>query len=131
MRLLSALTSILVLLGTAQAAQWPSAYATLETDRAEDCARACTEDTLCNAWLYRDGACGLSASAPRDADPQDQVGLSPNAPAFIRAQFNGRAPASAQPAATPPAVEAQPEDEASLALLGGPEDGALRQRLRQ
>ncbi|ANP44899.1 PAN domain-containing protein [Candidatus Viadribacter manganicus] len=113
-------------------------YASLEAETATDCERLCTDDTLCMAWSFHANSCEFKAIVPA-ATPQEGIisGVSARAPASMRARFEP------VPAATPTALIAEehealetpvaagrPEDEISLALLGGPvAEQELRSRL--
>ncbi len=123
----------------ARAANQAGAYQTLSAANAAACARSCEEDGLCIAWTFADSACSLSAVAPQQPASVITSGLSTRAPSFARAQAELRhveQPAVLEAPVTPP-LEAQQAptraqmtyEEASLALLGGPEDEALRPRL--
>lgn len=125
------MTAMTALAAPALAADRAGFYATLEAD-ADDCARACAEDSLCVAWTHQDASCGLSAAAPQSLVAGAHFGLSPNAPAFIRAQFAARQtpePTLPEPPPATQVIAARHEDTASLELLGGPDEDALRPQL--
>jgi hypothetical protein len=100
------------------------------TSNADACARACADDGLCIAWVrYTDGACELMAIAP-SAPPSmgAEAGVASRAPPFAA----WPAPVvTAEPVVIPVAslTVRYPETEATLVLLGGPEDEGLRPRL--
>jgi len=116
-----------------------AAYRTLPLANAAACARACADDGLCIVWVQRpQGGCELSATAP-SAWPADgsAVGLSSRAPDFISLPSPTSPAASAAPEGTSgnadvaevsdDAVTAEAEDYApGYALLGGPDEDALR-----
>jgi hypothetical protein len=133
--------SIAALGAPAMAAGQRDAYQILSVSTAEACARACEDDGLCIAWTFTDsGACNLSAVAPQQTPGDMKYGLSTRAPSFARAQTEMRGPTempaiaeAPTPASAPVSTEAQSSEdaafeEASLALLGGPEDETLRAR---
>lgn len=96
------------------------------------CARACADDGLCIAWIrHADASCELMAIAP-NAPPENgaEVGIATRAPSF--AAWPTPIVAAEQTivlAAAAPQTIHQPETEATLALLGGPDDETLRPRL--
>lgn len=113
------------------------AYATVEAETPAACERICADDTICMAWSFQANTCELKATVPA-AHAQDGVisGVSMRAPASLRVRFE--APAAVAPTATvadsgeddPPVGAPMPEDEISMALLGGPEGAeGLRTRL--
>lgn len=134
----------LAALAPAQAANQSSAYQVVSLPNSGACAHACEEDGLCIAWTFAaNGVCSLSAVAPQQLTTEAAAGFSTRAPSFARAQAEMRG-ATEQPVvvaeATPPPSAPAPAtpsshsgemtyEEASLALLGGPEDDALRPRL--
>ena len=119
---------------SAHAGERSGAYAVLAFDNPQACARACEDDTLCVAWSFQGEECAQFATAPQDFTVGPNANLSSNAPRFIRTQF---APHAAAPASSPnivttakPQPVAETHDEASLVLLGGPEEGDIRSRLQ-
>lgn len=109
-----------------------ASYNTVTTRDVAACARACADDGLCVAWMRQtSGACDLIAIAPTAPAPSGaSAGLSSRAPSFAAW------PAAIAPIAvtapvgeTPPASIHEPETEATLVLLGGPEENSLRPRL--
>lgn len=122
-------------LGDNNVARPGGSYATVEAATSEACERLCANDTLCMAWSFNANACEFKAIVPA-AIAQDGIvsGVSARAPASMRARFEP-APPPAPPIVTASAQEtplaaARPEDEISLALLGGPEtEEDLRTRL--
>jgi hypothetical protein len=136
MRLKLTLASIVAVIGAAfTPALAGAAYTTLEARDAAACARACTDDGLCIAWIQNtQNVCALSATVPT-AWPGDDatMGLSARAPSF--ASLPERPQGLTNITETPP-VEPSPDHadtapEPEYALLGGPEDDTLRPRLRR
>lgn len=125
-------------LGDVNIARPGGTFATAEAETPAACERLCADDTLCMAWSFQANSCELKAVVPA-AITRDGVisGVSSRAPAAMRVRFEDPpVPAATIAAAheldTPdaPAAEAAPEDDVSLALLGGPEsDEGLRTRL--
>lgn len=132
MRNLAALAIVLIAqvgaawaLGEANTARPGATFATIEAETAAACERLCADDTLCMAWSFHGNACELKAVVP-PATPQDGAfsGISTRAPAALRAR------AAPQPIAALRdtteletelfAAEPTPEDDISMALLGGP-----------
>jgi len=125
-------------LGDHNVARPGGSYATVEAETPEACERLCANDTLCMAWSFHANACEFKAIVPTAIAQEGVVsGLSTRAPASMRARIE-----PAQPAATLAVVvgereamntqsaAARPEDEISLALLGGPNtEEDLRVRL--
>jgi len=111
------------------------AYERHETADVAACARACEDDSICQAWAFSQGACDLAAAAPFDAKDGAATGFSSRAPDFVRGRpviatvesVNEIAPIQFEAEAREDASEAVLD--ADYALLGGPETGALRQRL--
>jgi hypothetical protein len=101
-----------------------AAFATIEAESAAACERLCADDTLCMAWNFHANSCELKAVVPPAVAQEGVIsGLSTRAPASLRTRL---APTPApQPeqasAAEEQATEPPPEDEVSLALLGGPD----------
>jgi PAN domain len=132
--------SIAAIGAPAMAAGQRDAYQILSVSSAEACARACEDDGLCIAWTFTDtGACNLSAVAPQHTPGDMKYGVSSRAPSFARALAEMRGPteppAIAEAAPTPGPAPNTSElrsseevafEEASLALLGGPEDETPR-----
>jgi hypothetical protein len=121
---------------SAHAGERSGAYASLAFDNPQACAHACEEDSMCVAWAFRGEECAQFATAPQDFAIGPDAGLSPNAPRFIRAQFAPRPDVPPQNVVTDskpqhrPEISAEAHDEASLVLLGGPEEGDIRSRLQ-
>ncbi len=104
------------------------AYATVEADTPAACERICADDTICMAWSFQANACELKAIVPAAHAQTGAIsGVSVRAPASLRVRFEAAAPATSpaivadaheedEPTSAPP-----PEDEISMALLGGPE----------
>lgn len=125
-------------LGDHNVARPGGSYATVEAETPEACERLCANDTLCMAWSFHANVCEFKAIVPAAMAQEGVVsGVSVRAPASMRASFE-----PTQPAATLAAVAgeheaidtrsaaARPEDEISLALLGGPNtEEDLRVRL--
>lgn len=93
------------------------AYATPAAASASDCIKLCQDDSLCVAWTYEAGACGLWASAPKD--PPSHFTLSDNAPRFAHEIEIAEAQTTARPEPLTPA----PHADAAAALLGGDDRG--------
>jgi hypothetical protein len=110
------------------------AYERRETDDAAMCARACEDDSICQAWAFSQGDCDLIAATPFDAKADAITGFSSRAPGFVRGVTVAAAietaleasPEAAQPA---PVNDSDPSLDVDYALLGGPDSDALRQRL--
>lgn len=108
-------------------------YTSVTTRDAAACARACADDGLCIAWIRNaDASCELMAIAPT-APPATgaEVGIATRAPSFAAWPRPASAP---EPVVTlvvaaPEIASREPETEATLALLGGPDDELLRPRL--
>jgi len=122
-------------LGDNNLARPGGAYASVEAETPAACERLCADDTLCMAWSFAANTCEFKAIVP-PAIAQDGIisGVSARAPASMRARFEP-APAAAPTIVAADEQESQlaaarPEDEISLALLGGPEaEEGLRTRL--
>ena len=110
-------------------------FSTVQAETPAACERLCTDDTLCMAWSFHANSCELKAIVPAAVTQEGVIsGLSHRAPASMRARLELPQTAPAAPSVTdetePATVEAPPEDEISLALLGGPEaEEGLRTRL--
>ncbi|WP_158766438.1 hypothetical protein [Terricaulis silvestris] len=108
-------------------------YTSVTTHDANACARACADDGLCIAWIrHADGACALMAIAPETPAPTGtEAGIASRAPSFAAwpAPSAATEPVIALPIATQETAFHQPETEATLALLGGPDGETLRPRL--
>lgn len=106
-----------------------AAYATLPLHDAAACARACADDGLCIAWIQRpQGGCELSATAPATWPTDGSAGgLSNRAPAF--AALPPPAPSTVAEHTESEHADEAAEDDPGYALLGGPDEGALRLRL--
>jgi hypothetical protein len=107
-------------------------YTSVTARDAAACARACADDGLCIAWIrHADTSCELMAIAP-NAPPTNgaEVGIATRAPSFAvwPTPIVAAQPVIVLAAAAPQTIH-QPETEASLALLGGPDDETLRPRL--
>lgn len=132
MRNLAALAIVLIAqvgaawaLGEANTARPGATFATIEAETAAACERLCADDTLCMAWSFHGNACELKAVVP-PATPQDGAfsGISTRAPAALRARAAPQ-PITALRDTTELepelfATEPTPEDDISMALLGGP-----------
>lgn len=137
MRSFLALCFSALMAGAAFAAPPPGIYDFQDQPDSQACAHVCADDTLCVAWTFGGpGKCGLLAAAPEVTEAGWVSGLSPNAPNFLRREAQVAPEATSAPQATPSEpsppsehAEAQPETEMETALLGGPEEGALRARL--
>lgn len=104
------------------------AYTTVEAETPAACERICADDTICMAWSFQANACELKAIVPAAHAQAGAIsGVSARAPASFRARYEAPAPTTSAaivadvheddaPAGAPP-----PEDEISMALLGGPE----------
>jgi hypothetical protein len=108
-------------------------YTSVTARDATTCARACADDGLCIAWIrHADATCELMAIAPETPAPTGaEVGIATRAPSFAAwpAPTTATEPVIALPIATQEIVIHQVETEATLALLGGPDEEALRPRL--
>ena len=108
-------------------------YTSVTTRDAAACARACADDGLCIAWIRNaDASCDLMAIAPT-APPAAtaEVGIAARAPSFAAwpRPVTAAEPVVTLALAAPEAATRAPETEATLALLGGPEEESLRPRL--
>ncbi len=108
-------------------------YTSVTAHDAAACARACADDGLCIAWIRQaEGACDLMAIAPT-APPAAgaEAGISQRAPSFAAwpTPVVIAEPVVLLAAAAPDDSPRQPETEATLALLGGPDEETLRPRL--
>jgi hypothetical protein len=108
-------------------------YMSVTARDAAACARACADDGLCIAWIrHADAACELMAIAPTTPPALGaDVGIASRAPSFAAwpAPATAAEPVVTLAAATPAPILHHPETEATLALLGGPDDELLRPRL--
>lgn len=137
MRSLLVLCAFAAMAGAAFAAPPAGIYDFQNQPDPQACAHVCTDDSLCVAWTFGGpGKCGLMAAAPETTQEGWVSGVSPNAPSFLRAAHQTAAldPSAAQSTALavtapPEQTHVQPETETETALLGGPDDGALRTRL--
>lgn len=122
------------------------AYTSLTLASPAACARACADDGICMTWTYRaENVCDLSAVVSTSrSEGVIASGFSARAPTLALRQLT----VSSEPAASPtPVIEAPPstlvddaeppfattpqqdslaDEEASAMLLGGPDDGYLR-----
>ena len=100
-------------------------FSRLEAESTAACARLCADDTLCMAWSFHGNACELKAVVPSAIAQEGAIsGISTRAPASLRARAEPH-PAVALRDTTEPepdlvAAGPPPEDDISLALLGGP-----------
>lgn len=132
MRTLLVLCVSALMAGAAFASPPPGIYDFRDQPDPQACAHVCADDTLCVAWTFGGpGKCGLMAAAPEITEIGWVSGFSPNAPSFLRQSTQTAAETASPPATAAPAehVDAQPETQMETALLGGPEEGALRTRL--
>jgi hypothetical protein len=108
-------------------------YMSVTARDANACARACADDGLCIAWIrHADATCELMAIAPETPAPIGaEVGIATRAPSFAAwpARVAATEPVVALPVATQETAIHQPVTEATLALLGGPDEETLRPRL--
>jgi hypothetical protein len=97
------------------------AYAASPQRDARACARACANDGLCIAWAFHaDNACALLANVPTSWPGEAlSAGLSSRAPAFADLPDRPQSLLVALP-------HAHRDNPPEYALLGGPEDSALR-----
>ena len=125
-------------LGDYNVARPGGSYATVEAETPEACERLCANDTLCMAWSFHANACEFKAIVPAAIAQEGVIsGVSPRAPASMRARFEPAQPeatlavvADEHEAMDTPVAAARPEDEISLALLSGPDtEEDLRVRL--
>jgi hypothetical protein len=121
----------------------PGVYVSLEVRDAAACQRACADDGLCMAWALYANSCELTAIVPVIAPAgATAFALAQRAPAFAALRPAAQpAQSVATHAATPPPapalhaseiaisapVTAEPALQDDLVLLGGPEEGDLRQ----
>jgi hypothetical protein len=108
-------------------------YMSVTARDAAACARACADDGLCIAWIRNaDASCDLMAIAP-NAPPalNAEVGIATRAPSFAAwpRPATVAEPVVAIALTAPETTPREPETEATLALLGGPDDELLRPRL--
>lgn len=108
-------------------------YMSVTARDAAACARACADDGLCIAWIRNaDASCDLMAIAP-NAPPalNAEVGIAERAPSFAAwpRPVTVTEPVVAVALTAPETAPREPETEATLALLGGPDDELLRPRL--
>ena len=118
-------------LGDLNTARPGATFATVEAANPAACERLCADDTICMAWSFHANACELKATIPA-AIAQDGVisGISARAPASLRVRYEPPAPPTPEPETMEAFSEEafatvaahEPEDDLSLALLGGPED---------
>ncbi|MBL8545620.1 MAG: hypothetical protein JNL81_04105 [Hyphomonadaceae bacterium] len=117
-------------IGEADVARPGGAFATIEAASPDVCERACADDTLCMAWSFQAHSCELKAIVPAAIERQGVIsGVSARAPASMRARFEPPPPPVTAPVITTheedePAIfatETTHADDASLALLGGPD----------
>lgn len=129
MRLLLVFCAFAAMAGAAFATPPPGVYDFQDQADVQACAHVCAEDTLCVAWTFGGaGKCALMAAAPSQTEAGWVSGLSPNAPAFVRTA--AASPVSAAIETPRPTPAPSPETTAEAALLGGPDDSALRTRLQ-
>ncbi|MBX3430750.1 MAG: hypothetical protein KF779_14295 [Hyphomonadaceae bacterium] len=115
-------------IGDTNVARPGGSYATIEADSVAGCERLCADDTLCMAWSYQANSCELKAIVPTPTEREGVTsGVSLRVPASLRAPHSQAPPPSAAPAIAahedraPGAVmTADPPQDLSLALLGGP-----------
>jgi hypothetical protein len=111
--------------GDVNTARPGASYATVQAETAAACDRLCADDTLCMAWSFHGNACELKAVVPSAIAQEGAIsGISTRAPASLRVRAEPH-PAAALRDTTelePDLVAAgpPPEDDISLALLGGP-----------
>lgn len=138
MRYLASLAVILIAqagaawaFGDLNTARPGATFATMEAANPAACERLCADDTICMAWSFHVNACELKATIPAAIAQEGVIsGISRRAPASLRVRHDPAAPPAPPPEATEiPSEETfaiiaehEPEDELSLALLGGPED---------
>ena len=122
-------------IGETNVARPGASFTTVETETAAACERLCADDTICMAWSFRGSTCELKATVPAAVQETGAIsGLSARAPASMRTRIAMPAPA---PSVAPIIADegqaapiSAPEDEVTMALLGGPEgDEGLRSRL--
>lgn len=136
MRSIYLICALVFSVGAAFASPPPSIYNFLELASAQECAHACDEDSLCVAWQFDAAKCGLSAVALAPSqDPAIAQGISANAPSFLRP--SAPVVTATEPkvvdrteAQSAPAPQALDDTRAETALLGGPDDSAIRTRLQ-
>lgn len=119
--------SVAVSMTTTTRAEASGVYATLAAPRAEDCAQACDDDSICMAWRYDATECALRATVP-ETPLGELAGLSGRALAAGFSMASKKTVGESGPGDTPPAefahdlpLEAPPASAAGDALLGGPE----------
>jgi len=123
----AAATLAVIALAAFDAPRANGAYTTTNAADAIACARLCTSDTLCMAWVYTENACALRATVPTNLPANVASGVSTRAPQSLRPQPIALTPPAA-PIATPaPEIAAAPPPRApepveTAMLLGGPED---------
>ncbi len=125
-------------LGDYNVARPGGSYASAEAETPAACERLCADDTLCMAWSFGANVCEFKAIVPVAIAQEGVIsGVSARAPASMRQRFEPAPPAAVPSvnAEESASLEAQataprPEDEISLALLGGPDsEEGLRVRL--
>lgn len=143
MRLLAALTIITATAGAAWAqdaglARTAGAYASVESDSANQCQRLCADDGLCMAWTFTTAnTCQMTAIVPDPTPSPGAVsGLSARAPGYSLRPMIAQAAPAPQPDPEPiPGLRRLmvAESEPSLRvldveseLLGGPEPEVRR-----
>lgn len=108
-------------------------YTSVTAHDAAACARACADDGLCIAWIrHADAACELMAIAPTAPPAADaETGIASRAPTFAAwpAPVVAATPVATLNVASAETSPQYPETEATLALLGGPDEETLRPRL--
>lgn len=118
-------------LGDLNTARPGATFATVEAANPAACERLCADDTICMAWSFHANACELKATVPAAISQEGVIsGVSARAPASLRVRYEPPAPAAPAPEAAEflseetfaTIAEHEPEDDLSLALLGGPED---------
>jgi hypothetical protein len=118
--------------GDSNVARPGGAFATIEAASAAACERACADDALCMAWSFEANACDLKAIVPAALEHEGIIsGISTRAPASMRVRFEPTPPPAMEPViatheANGPALAAEltSYEDASRALLGGPETAA-------
>ncbi len=118
-------------IGETNVARPGGSFRTIQTETAAACERLCADDTICMAWSFRGSTCELKATVPAPIQETGAIsGLSARAPASMRTRIAVPAPIVAPVIADEAQAASAPENEVTMALLGGPEDEeGLRSRL--
>lgn len=135
MRYLASLAIILIAqagaawaLGDLNTSRPGATFATVEAQSAAACERLCANDTICMAWSFHANSCELKAVVPAAIAQEGVIsGVSQRAPPSLRTRYEPPPPPPIEPDASiedtfVAAAATEPEDDISLALLGGPED---------